>query len=153
MLNPAAALEDLAVLRSVALATCALAAFTTPVSAACTPDFASSRAKEEVATAATSAIMSADGEALEKLLAANATIYAASDGSLGKVAEVTARLAEMRAELGSGIPPHRVTGVLVAQDTVAVRIARRWRGDKKDVEGLMAFHIEAGCIRSVAVMD
>ena len=79
MLNLPAVLEGLAVLRSVALATCALAAFTTPVSAACTPDLASSRAKEEIATSATSAIMAADAEALEKLLAANATIYAASD--------------------------------------------------------------------------
>lgn len=153
MLNLPAALEDHPVLRSVALASCALAAFTTPVSAACTPDFASSRSKEEVATAATSAIMGADGEALEKLLAANATIYAASDGSLGKVSEITARLAEMRAELGSTIPPHRVTGVLVSRDTVAVRIARRWPGGEQDVEGLMAFHIESGCIRSVAMMD
>lgn len=96
--------------------------------------------------------MALDGEALEKLLAANATIYAASDGSLGKVSEVSARFAEMRAELGP-IPPHRVTGVLVSQDAIAVRTARRWPGDKQDVEGLMAFHVESGCIRSVAMMD
>ena len=59
----------------------------------------------------------------------------------------------MRAELGPTVPPHRVTCILISQDTVAVRIARRWPGEEQDVEGLMAFHIVSGCIRSVAMMD
>lgn len=125
---------------------------TTGARAACAPELASTRDREEIARAAAAAIGRADGEALEALLHPNATLYAATDGSLGGVSQVKARFAEVRAGLPSDLPPLRVTGLLAGGPTIVVRVARRWPGAGEDVEGVMAFNIEAGCIASVAIM-
>lgn len=139
--------------RSPALTLAAVAALgATNAWAACAPDVASRRDPEAIAREATAALARLDGEALEALLHPNATLYAATDGSVGTTSQVRVRLAEMKAGLPADLPPVRVTGVLAAGQTVAVRISRRWPGAAQDVEGLMAFNIEAGCVVAMAIM-